>query len=317
MGVKPRAWGTTMAEQWWLYPTPGVVGRFGNAVSPSADGSRALVGAPIGTGSWDDGGAAAVFLRTGTGLWKEEATFPGGTDDSFGSGVALSADGTRAAIRGEGVVRVFVRDDRVWTEEASLTAPGAEFWGYLSSASVALSADGGWAVVGFPGEDFAGTDSDAAHVFTLSGAAPLPDGVECDGDAACASAACTDGVCCNEDCSGACVACELPGSVGACAPLPEGEDPDDECPGEAAGNGAGACPAPPGSDVDADGDGGADSDEDVGAELPTAPPRTRTATSPPSCASAAAAAAAGRRAPRPERASSFSPGPLGWHSRSR
>jgi len=42
---------------------------------------------------------------------------------------------------------------------------------------------------------------------------------------------CVDNVCCNTACTGACEACDLPGSVGTCTKVGNGQDPDNECPG--------------------------------------------------------------------------------------
>jgi hypothetical protein len=56
----------------------------------------------------------------------------------------------------------------------------------------------------------------------------------------CASGFCADGVCCNMACGGVCVACDLGGSVGSCAPHADGTDPDDDC-GTDSCNGAGLC----------------------------------------------------------------------------
>ncbi len=59
-------------------------------------------------------------------------------------------------------------------------------------------------------------------------------GRSCVADGECASGLCTDGVCCRTRCGGTCEACNLPGRAGFCDPVPDGLDPDDECPQESA-----------------------------------------------------------------------------------
>jgi len=55
-------------------------------------------------------------------------------------------------------------------------------------------------------------------------------GRPCSDGAQCESRLCVDGVCCSGACTGSCVACNVPGSMGTCAPISAGEDPSDECP---------------------------------------------------------------------------------------
>ena len=55
-------------------------------------------------------------------------------------------------------------------------------------------------------------------------------GAACTGASECASGNCTDGVCCDSPCDGTCEKCNLPGSAGRCEAIPDGEDPDTECP---------------------------------------------------------------------------------------
>lgn len=40
---------------------------------------------------------------------------------------------------------------------------------------------------------------------------------------------CVDGVCCTSACTGTCMACNVPGSLGTCSPIPANTDPDGEC----------------------------------------------------------------------------------------
>jgi hypothetical protein len=75
----------------------------------------------------------------------------------------------------------------------------------------------------------------------------------CTMDAQCAAGHCVDGVCCATSCNQMCYACNLPGSVGSCLAVADGQDPDKECPAEAATtcgraggcNGRGTCKLQP------------------------------------------------------------------------
>lgn len=75
-----------------------------------------------------------------------------------------------------------------------------------------------------PSQD-AATSSDGAIV-NPSGKA---NGATCATGAECGTGQCVDGVCCESACGGACEACNVPGQVGACAPVPDGQDPAAEC----------------------------------------------------------------------------------------
>jgi hypothetical protein len=68
-------------------------------------------------------------------------------------------------------------------------------------------------------------------------------GDPCSQPTTCLSGVCSDGVCCATACSGVCLSCNLPGSVGLCMVAPAGQDPRLECaaqPPETCGR-AGAC----------------------------------------------------------------------------
>ena len=71
-------------------------------------------------------------------------------------------------------------------------------------------------------------------------------GASCkDNDDACKSGHCAQGVCCQTGCDGLCESCVLPGSVGTCEAVAEGDDPHGHCPGDTTTGtdpcGAGAC----------------------------------------------------------------------------
>jgi hypothetical protein len=58
----------------------------------------------------------------------------------------------------------------------------------------------------------------------------LPIGSACGAAGQCATGLCVDGRCCGSSCAGVCQACDLPGLEGTCTPVPEGQDPANECP---------------------------------------------------------------------------------------
>lgn len=70
---------------------------------------------------------------------------------------------------------------------------------------------------------------DAAH----AGSCIKALGSECTSASECGSGLCVDGVCCDSDCQGGCKSCKISGKRGTCSFIPEGLDPDDECPTDA------------------------------------------------------------------------------------
>jgi FG-GAP repeat len=147
-------------------------GEFGTSVALSADGDTALIGGPADN---ENVGAAWVFTRSGT-TWSQQGEKLTGTGETgagrFGRSVTLSADGDTALIGGtrdngfEGAAWVFTRSGSSWTQQGEkLTGTGAvglaEF-----GRSVALSADGGTALIGGWGDN---GNEGAAWAFTRSG----------------------------------------------------------------------------------------------------------------------------------------------------
>jgi len=149
-------------------------GEFGTSVALSDDGDTALIGGPADD---ENVGAAWVFTRSGT-IWTQQGEKLTGAGETgtgrFGGSVTLSADGDTALIGGTrdngfaGAAWVFTRSGSTWAQQGEkLTGTGAvgqaEF-----GRSVALSADGGTALVGGWSDN---GNAGAAWVFTRSGSA--------------------------------------------------------------------------------------------------------------------------------------------------
>ena len=150
---------------------------FGVSEAMSSDGSTALVGARNDTGGL---GAVWVYTRSG-GTWTRQAKLAptsGATPpSSFGSSVALSANGNTALIgapgdNGElGAVWVFTRSGSAWTQQQQLVETGATpgLFGFIAyGSSVSLSSDGNTAVVGAEFDGGSGGNG-AAWIFSRSG----------------------------------------------------------------------------------------------------------------------------------------------------
>ena len=174
------AWVFTRSGSTWTQQGKKLIGAdekgpgwFGTSVSLSGDGGTALVG---GTNDAGTTGAAWVFTSSG-GNWAEQgAKLTGGGEAGgalFGIGVALSADGNTALVGGyaddneAGAGWVFTRaSDGTWTQQGAKLAPGEK--GAAAGTSVALSGDGGMALLGSP---FAAARVGHAWVYVRSGAA--------------------------------------------------------------------------------------------------------------------------------------------------
>jgi hypothetical protein len=146
---------------------------FGYNVALSADGDTALIGG-FRDNDWQ--GAAWVFTRSGstwsqqgeklvgdcTGSCADEGTGETG-EGMFGTMVALSADGNTALIgawnddnvlpgnehySGKGAAWVFTRSGSTWTQQGEKLTGGGEAGEGEFGTNVALSADGGTALIG-------------------------------------------------------------------------------------------------------------------------------------------------------------------------
>ena len=152
-----EASGGSWAQQGPKLASPGGSGavQFGSRVAVSADGETALIGAPADAGGR---GAAWIFTRA-SGEWSTGvrlAPAAGAHAGAFGSSVALAADGDTALVGapedGGGSAWTFARAGSGWREQGpglrAVAAGGAGAFG----TSVALSADGGTALVGAGGD---------------------------------------------------------------------------------------------------------------------------------------------------------------------
>jgi len=208
--------GTTWVQQAYVKASnTEALDGFGNGVALSADGNTLVVSA-IGESSSATGingdqtsngasfaGAVYVFSRSNA-TWTQQAYLKAsnpGSDDWFGSEVALSGDGNTLAVSAtredsaatgiggnqvdnnatdSGAVYVFTRSGTTWTQQAYVKASNTSAMDTFGTA-IALSSDGGTLGVGATGEDSAATgiggnqadnaaeSSGAAYVFTRTG----------------------------------------------------------------------------------------------------------------------------------------------------
>jgi hypothetical protein len=151
--------------------TKSAAGGFGYSLALSANGSTAIVGAPLAS---NGEGAAYVYDH------KNKAWSPGGTlspsdgaaNGQFGVSVALSQTGT-AALAGaapagtgtDGAAYAFTSSAGTWSEQAELTPSDGQAGDEFGNA-VALSSAGSTAVIGAPS---ANGGSGEAYVFQGTG----------------------------------------------------------------------------------------------------------------------------------------------------
>ena len=177
-GAVGAAWAFTRSGSTWSQQGGKLVGsgetgagEFGRSVALAADGSTALVGVPEEDAAT---GGVWVLARSG-GVWSQQGSkLSGGEEDNseFGVLVALSADGDTALVGGwnddgrKGAAWVFTRAGGVWSQQGPKLVGAGVSAGDGFGTSVALSADGGTALIGAPGNE---GRRGAAWVFTRSG----------------------------------------------------------------------------------------------------------------------------------------------------
>jgi hypothetical protein len=129
----------------------------GSASAISVDGNTLAVGIPGDSTVGNFVGAAVVYVRS-NGVWSQQGSiiYPTGvigTQVTFGSAVALSADGNTLAVGGSqdntniGATWIFTRSGSTWTQQGSkLIGTGGD--AASQGISVALSGDGNTLAVG-------------------------------------------------------------------------------------------------------------------------------------------------------------------------
>ena len=164
---------TTWSQQGTKLTASGEAGKgqLGWSVALSSDGNTALVGARADNGSL---GAAFAFTRSGT-EWSQQGsklTASGEAGNAeFGFAVALSANGNTGLIAadgdnsGAGAAWIYTRSGTSWTQQgAKLTGSGESGPAFMGE-SVALSGDGGTALIGGPRDNSKGGAPGAAWLF--------------------------------------------------------------------------------------------------------------------------------------------------------
>lgn len=158
------------AQEMVIAPTSSAVsGSFGSDVDLSADGNTLVVGIPgwdVSSGSQNNGRAAAYFRSEGE--WSDpyliKRALSPAAGDSFGSSVAVSADGTRVVVGAPGAddagrinigkVSFFEFDGTVWREKyTTLNQSPARAAGEKFGYAVDINDAGTLAVVGAPEHD--------------------------------------------------------------------------------------------------------------------------------------------------------------------
>jgi len=135
-------------------------GGFGSTVALSGDGSVAFIGAP---GVESRSGAVWAFVREGNDWRQQGEALTGGSEATagahFGSGLALSFDGSTALVgadgdsEGAGAAWALVRSGATWIHQGPKLTASGELGAAHFGQSVALSASGDSALVGGPADN--------------------------------------------------------------------------------------------------------------------------------------------------------------------
>lgn len=162
------------------------------ALSMDADGDTLAVGTP-GTPATTNTGTVDIYVRDNNNIWTLQANKLAGssqdTDDTFGEGIALSADGNTLVVgsshhnfgnAGQGAIWIFVRTGTTWSEQAGPLEGSAGTVNANMGRSVAISYDGNTVATGGAGdESFRGS----VWIFVRTGTSWAQQGTKLNGDA--------------------------------------------------------------------------------------------------------------------------------------
>jgi len=170
--------------------------QFGRPVAISADGATIAVGAPFADGGVAESGAAYVFTTTDRVQWQREAYLQAPNadiEDTFGVGVALSADGNTLAVgapgedgdatstldadnenlESAGAAYVFTRGASGWSTTPAYLKPSTTIELAQFGSTLSLTSGGNELAVGAPFDLSVPTLEGAVFVFLRVGASWL------------------------------------------------------------------------------------------------------------------------------------------------
>jgi hypothetical protein len=170
--------------------------QFGRPVAISADGATIAVGAPFADGGVAESGAAYVFTTTDRVQWQREAYLQAPNadiEDTFGVGVALSADGNTLAVgapgedgdatstldadnenlESAGATYVFSRGASGWSTTPAYLKPSNTIELAQFGSALSLTSGGNVLAIGAPSDLSVPTLEGAVFVFLRVGASWL------------------------------------------------------------------------------------------------------------------------------------------------
>ena len=161
-------------------PNPIADDNFGNSVSISGDGTRAIAGVWLkDVSGQSSAGAALVFSRSGT-TWTLEQTIDNPTpagSDNFGASVSIDSTGTRVIIGayqedtgafGAGSAYVYSRSGTTWTLEQEINNPTPVINDFFA-AHVSIDDNGDRVLISNMYDDIGADDTGSAYIYSRSG----------------------------------------------------------------------------------------------------------------------------------------------------